>query len=143
ATGPVVEGAIEFTDPMYAAICKVDSAKAETMAQVRKRVQEFSFKVDESPSEISEVYFRWKGYGTPAAPSAYVWNFSSMSWEAAGAGGTAEGIIEKSYSSGISNYFDGNGRFYLALISSSDMNIYGDKNQIDTDYVRLRVTLSG
>lgn len=140
-SGPWVDGSVEFNARMYMAIQESDNIRAETNAHLWKRLQNFRFVLEEDPSDVSELYVRWEGYGTPAKPRMYIWNFNDGAWKDAGSlNGNGEGIIEKTYTEGFSDYIDEGGCLYVAVISQTDERIRKD-NQIDTDYIKVRVNV--
>lgn len=140
-SGPRVDDSVEFTARMYMAIQDSDNIRAETNAHLWKRLQNFRFVLEEDPSDISELYVRWEGYGTPAKPRMYIWNFGDGAWEDAGSlNGNGEGIIERTYTESLSDYVGEHGCLYLAVISQTDEKIRND-NQIDTDYIKVRVNV--
>ncbi len=145
-SGPQIENATEFTPEMYRAIYSPDGIRAEIRGQLWKRVQGFKLSIGENASAISEMYVRWRGYGTPAGPALYIWDFSASAWESVGSlgSGTSDGVIEKVYSSDFLRYIDKNGCLYLSVISSSgggQFDFRHQGNQIDTDYLKVRLTL--
>lgn len=153
-SGPEVSNSTEFTEDMYRAIWKLDDIEAETRAWVSKRVHNFKFVIDETPDQICELHVRWKGYAEPSMPSAYIWNFQSKAWELIGtinndmeqyspSDQDIEDFVEKTYTGNFSNYINESGCVYLSAINArTDVNgVPNDGNRIDTDYVRVRVTL--
>jgi len=113
----------ELSSGEYTAISASDDNRAEYSAgyPAKYDFHRFEFKIDEDPSLISQLYIMHEGYGVNQGwpgLELFIWNYTSSSWESVGLHyADHDATIEKTYTSGFSDYIDIDG--YLQLLAET------------------------
>jgi hypothetical protein len=118
-TPPYYEAELSTTE--YSAINASDDIRAEYYKEGLPAEEydfhRFEFTIDEDPSVISQLYVIHEGYGVNQGwpgLELFVWNYTSSSWESVGLHyADHDATIEKTYTSGFSDYIGVDGHLQL------------------------------
>ena len=118
----------ELSGDEYAAISASDDNRAfytkpSPHPSIAYEFHRFEFKIKEAISDISQLYVMHEGYGDAIQGGSHwyglylsIWNNNSSSWEEVDYNfASSDAIIEKNYTSSLSNYIDTSG--YLQLLA--------------------------
>jgi len=139
STGPTISGETEFTP--YTAIESSDDSRYQTAINKNDyATHHFNFTIMESPSNITDIFVLWEGYGTDNPSYLYIWNFNTPGWELVGNGSSTsnDNIISKNFTTNFDDYIDANGLLHLVSMSGWTMGM--STRYIRTDYVKVDVT---
>ena len=116
---------VELSGDEYHAINTSDNNRASYaksgMPEGQYEFHRFKFKINELISDISQLYVMHEGYGSIGGQTGlhfYVWNYTASEWDEVNynlAG--SDTVIDKTYTSGFSNYINASG--YLQLLAET------------------------
>ena len=138
-TGPDIDNATEFTTSDYVKIYKPDGARADARSPMGRLLQWFRFVINESPSDITNLYVHWYGHASNTPVDLYIWNYHATAWELVGVDRltSTDAAISKTYVNDITQYIDPpTGRLTLVAITSTTTR---GTQTLSTNYVQLKV----
>ncbi|MGC9310090.1 MAG: hypothetical protein ACP5E4_00005, partial [Candidatus Aenigmatarchaeota archaeon] len=139
ATGPNIEGETQFLT--YTEIASPDTSRYSTNINSGGYygTHHFRFNITQQVSSIDQIYMEWRGYGTNALSTLYVWNFSGAgSWQSLGTGAstTADNILSHTFTSGIEDLVGGS---ELHIVATSQNTHPAQTKQILTNFALAEI----